>query len=181
VLAIDGEPAWSVFRSYLDGDPDELRPLDLVHLCVAERIETKEGADAAAAEYGDMVIRTPLTVDKRRGSLFFPGGLREGTTVQLARRDAQRIHDSVIACGDELAARRPGQTPALVLQYDCTGRGRLVFGNRTSEKIVAPLRRALGHSAPWMGFHTYGEIAPLAAQTYYHNYTVVLCALYAQA
>ena len=35
-----------------------------------------------------------------------------------------------------------------------------------------------GATVPWIGFHTYGEIAELGGQPYYHNYTVVLCALY---
>jgi hypothetical protein len=71
-----------------------------------------------------------------------------------------------------------GDEPALVLQFDCAGRGQALFGSRTAEHIVHPLREVLGTKTPWIGFHTYGEIAAIGDETHYHNYTVVLCALY---
>jgi hypothetical protein len=40
------------------------------------------------------------------------------------------------------------------------------------------MQEILGRDLPWLGFHTYGEIAQLGGTTYYHNYTVVLLALY---
>ncbi len=39
----------------------------------------------------------------------------------------------------------------------------------------------LGRETPWIGFHTFGEIAPIAGETFYHNFTVALCALYEAA
>jgi small ligand-binding sensory domain FIST len=65
-----------------------------------------------------------------------------------------------------------------VLQFDCAGRGRIIFGDHATETVVTPIQDVLGHDLPWLGFHTYGEIAQLAGKPYYHNYTVVLCALY---
>ena len=44
--------------------------------------------------------------------------------------------------------------------------------------LALQVQEALGRDLPWIGFHTYGEIAQLAGNAYYHNYTVVLLALY---
>ena len=113
------------------------------------------------------------------GSLFFASvGLHEGTPIRLTRRDQQLITESARTCAARLSSRSRGQAPAFVLQFDCAGRGNLLFGSRVAERIVQPLQAALGRDTPWLGFHTYGEIAPVAGRTYYHNYSVALCVFY---
>jgi hypothetical protein len=49
----------------------------------------------------------------------------------------------------------------------------LVFGDQTAEIAIRPLQEAIG-DVPWIGFHTYGESAPIAGEPFYHNSTVVL-------
>jgi hypothetical protein len=174
VREIDGMPAWNVFKEYLDGDPEDLNAEGIVHLCIGEPLAPEQ-----ASVYAPYVIRTPLSLDKESGALFFPGGgLSSGQRIQLTRRDPANIRESAVACATSLAAHRRGGAPALVLQFDCAGRGKVLFGARAAEQAVAPLVDVLGDDIPWIGFHTYGEIAPIADHPYYHNYTVVLCALF---
>ena len=40
------------------------------------------------------------------------------------------------------------------------------------------MQEEIGVAIPWIGFHTFGEIAPIAGKSYYHNYTVALCAVF---
>jgi hypothetical protein len=55
VREIDGQPAWSVLKEYLDGEPGALKGIDIIHLCVGEPLDP-----ALRAEYGsDYIIRTP--------------------------------------------------------------------------------------------------------------------------
>jgi len=77
-----------------------------------------------------------------------------------------------------LVERRNGQVPFLVMQLDCAGRGRLLFEDKATEGMVDPVRRILGEDVPWIGLHTYGEIAPVGPKTVFQNYAGVLCALY---
>jgi hypothetical protein len=176
MMEIDGQPAFTVFKEYLDGNPDDLGSPEIIHLCVGIPLP-----EAHRDGYGSYVIRTPLGLDKSTGGLFFAGGgLEEGTHIQMTRRDADLIRRSAEASGIAIRERHPGQSPLMVLQFDCAGRGRALFGDQTAAIAVEPLRAALGAEVPWMGFHTHGEIAPLKGTTYYHNYTVVLCALYAK-
>ena len=95
----------------------------------------------------------------------------------MARRDPERIREKAIRSAERIAERRRGQSPLAVLQFDCTGRGRLLFGERTTDDLITPMQAALSTTAPWLGFHTYGEIAPVLGRTHYHNYTVVLLAI----
>lgn len=172
--AIDGQSAWSVFREYLDGDATDLNAEGIVHLCLGQPLPGEQ-----AAGYDPYVIRTPLKLDDASGALFFPGGgLGEGDIVQMTRRDHGKIRQSAQACAQRLGAHHSGRTPDLVLQFDCAGRGRVLFGSCAAAEIVAPLRAALGPATPWIGFHTYGEIAPIGGLPHYHNYTVALCAIY---
>lgn len=171
---IDGRPAWSVFREYLEGNPDELNTEGALHLSVGESLPA-----GLEGEYEDFVIRTPLGLDKESGALFFPGGgIPDGRAIRLTRRDPARVCESARACARKIANRRPGRAPAIVLQFDCAGRGHQLFGSAVSEQLVKPLQQELGVTVPWIGFHTYGEIAPIGGRTFYHNFTVALCALY---
>jgi small ligand-binding sensory domain FIST len=145
----------------------------IAHLSLAEEL-TDESND-----YGRFIIRTPLQLDRSSGALFFPGGgIAQGTPVRIARRDPIRIRESAQACAGRVAGSHPGRRPAFVLQFDCAGRGRMMFGSCAAEEIVRPLQEVLGATVPWLGFHTYGEIAPIRGRAHYHNYTVALCAIY---
>jgi hypothetical protein len=171
---IDGQPAWDVLREYVDGDPEDLIGADIIHLCMGEPLDP-----ALRAEYGsDYLIRTPLTLGKDKKSLFFPGGLQLGDRVQFTRRDPEKVAANAAQSAQALARRRPGQSPLAVFQFDCAGRGYMLFGDSTADLAVRPLQSAFAGSPPWLGFHTFGEIAQIGQRAFYHNYTVVLCALY---
>ncbi|MCA9668633.1 MAG: FIST C-terminal domain-containing protein [Myxococcales bacterium] len=172
IYEIDGLPAWEVFREYLDGEPTDLNADGIIHLCVGEPLD-----EPRAREYSDYVIRTPMKLDGDSGALFFPGGgLTEGTTVQMTRRDQDEIKRSARRCAESLSDT--SHKPALVLQVDCAGRGRALFGSCFGRDVVEPMQQAIGQDVPWIGFNSYGEIAPLGGRPYFHNYTVALLALF---
>jgi small ligand-binding sensory domain FIST len=163
-----------VLREYVDGDPEDLLGADIIHLCVGEPLDP-----ALRAEYGsDYLIRTPLTLGQDKQSLFFPGGLQLGDRIQFTRRDPEKVAANAAQSAQTLARRRPDQSPLAVLQFDCAGRGHMLFGESTADLAVRPLQHAFATSPPWLGFHTFGEIAQIGQRAFYHNYTVVLCALY---
>lgn len=172
VYEIDGKPAFDVFKEYVDDDPDELRPEDIVHMCLGERLPPDE-----AAGYSDYIIRTPLGLDADTGGLHFPVEIPEGTAVQMTRREPDRIRDEAGRLARDLKQRRGDRAPDLLLQFDCAGRGRILFGERTDPMAMAPIRDVFG-GVPLVGFHTYGELAPLGGRPRFHNYTVALCAIY---
>jgi hypothetical protein len=174
IREIDGLPAWDVLREYVDGDPVDLMGVDIIHLCVGEPLDP-----ALRAEYGsDYLIRTPLLLGEDKKSLFFPGGLQLGEQIQFTRRDPELVATSAAQSALTLARRRPGQSPLAVFQFDCAGRGYMLFGERTAAVAVSPLQQAFTGNPPWIGFHTFGEIAQIGRHAFYHNYSVVLCALY---
>lgn len=173
VQTIDNRVAWDVFREFLDGNPDDLDAASAVHICVGERLPPEEARD-----YGELIPRGVLGLNKEDGSLYIPTTIDEGTRVVVMRRDPEKMARNVLELADRIRAARPGQKPLAVLHYDCAARGRILLGERTNELIIAPLQEKLGRDVPWIGFHSHGEIAPLACKARFHNYTVVICALY---
>lgn len=170
---IDGRPAWQVFKEYLDTDTDDLTAEGIVHLGFGEPLTPHQ---SLAPE--SFIIHTPTRLDPGTGALFFPGGgFTSGDRIRLTRRDPEQIRRSAEVSAQQLVPI-DGRVPAFVLQFDCAGRGRILFGICTSEEIVKPLQLVLGISIPWIGLHTYGEIAAVGSQLRYHNYTVALCAIY---
>jgi hypothetical protein len=173
VYEIDGRPAWDVFKEYLDGDPTDLTLEDTLYLGIAEALPPE-----LVGPYGEYIMRTPISVDRESGALFFQGELRQGAKIRIARRDPDRMREGAAEVAQELSSRRRGVAPALVLQFDCVGRGRQIFGQQATDATLSSMQDALGRQVPWLGCYTLGEIAPLKGKALYHNQTVVLCALY---
>ena len=174
VFTIDGLPAWEVFKEYLDGAPEDLTAEGIIYVCLGIDIRQALGSDAPR-----YVIRCPMALDKENGALFFPGGgLETGTKVRMTRRDGELIRGSATECAETLRRAALGQTPAFMLQFDCAGRGRILFGALAASELIEPLQTILGADIPWIGVHTYGEIAPVDGVPFFHNYSVALCAVY---
>jgi hypothetical protein len=172
VCEIDGEPAWDFFKSFLPDGADSLEAMHVAHLLLAERLPT------ADPTFADFTVRVPIKLDPTRRALYFAAGISTGARVQLAIRDADAVCDRAIAAAKRMVERRSDERPFLVLQLDCAGRGALLFGGAATSRLIAPVQEVFGSDVPWIGLHTYGEIAPVAGKTIFHNYTAVLCALY---
>jgi small ligand-binding sensory domain FIST len=177
VHQIDGRPAWDVMKEYLHGDPVDLISADIVHLCIGEPFDPALRQAVGAGFGSEYLIRTPLAQSPDGKSLFFPGGLQLGNQIQFLRRDPELVGATAKQSALTLAERANGRTPLAVLQFDCSGRARSLFGDRTADTLVRPLQQAFG-DPPWAGFFTFGEIAQIGSQSCYHNFTVALCALY---
>ncbi|MBI4955979.1 MAG: FIST C-terminal domain-containing protein [Myxococcales bacterium] len=176
VHEIAGRPAWSFLKDYLPDSAEGLDGLNVAYMCVAESLPAEAGSS-----YGEYIVRVPLRLDAASGALFFAGGLREGAKVRVAIRQHERVAVRAAASAESIRARHPDDKPLCVLQFDCAGRGRLLFAERTTEVVIDPVQRILGKDVPWLGLHTFGEIAQIGPRAFFHNYTVVLCALYREA
>ena len=103
----------------------------------------------------------------------------EGSEIQFMRRDPE----SVLSSGRNCAERLSGglditqQTPNLVCQFDCAGRGKVIVGD-DAHKGVAMVQAEFEDQLPWMGIFTYGEISPIGDRNYYHNFTATLTVFY---
>lgn len=173
VYEIDGRPAWEVFRQYLPEDERNPGAGDLLYLSVGVKLPP-EVAEAYDSEY---IIRSPTRFHADEDALFFPGSLPEGAEISMVLRQPDRVGQTALKSARQLAGRRD-ESPDWVVQFDCAGRGRFLFGDELGDKAIRPVHGAFSDEVTWFGCHPYGEIAPVGGRTFFHNYTMVLCAVY---
>lgn len=156
-------------QKYIPTHPTVYKAEDFFHFCIGEIIHF----DNPVCDR--LLIRTPMgLVDDESGALTFSVEIPEGTKILLTRRDPQVIAAKVIAAFEELLQRNLGKKILGVIQFDCAGRGRVIYGNNLNKLIFEPLQKLIDASIPWLGFHTYGEIAPIYGKNLYHNFTAII-------
>ncbi len=96
----------------------------------------------------------------------------------MTRRDPSKMEAGVNRVARELSALAAGEQPLFVLQFDCCGRGHVILSEPAKLSMLQQLQRPLGPEAPWLGLYTLGEIGPIGQHNCFHNYAVVLAAIY---
>lgn len=174
IIAIDGKPAWESFKKYLPDEPDSFKAEDAFHLCIGELHHLEK-------PYGDnLIIRMPVGLADETGAVKFSVEIPQDTLIHFTRRDPQVIAHKVIEEFKHLLERNKGKKIIAVFQYDCAGRGQVIFGKALNEVLVKPVQQLLKPGIPWIGFLTYGEIAPIGKKVFFHNFTVVIGVLFSE-
>ena len=122
----------------------------------------------------EYIVRFMPTRDAEAGSVSIYTEVPEGTSVWMTRRDFDKVSAGIDDMSDQILARLGGRTPKLVLQFDCAGRGKVIFRDEQKLQLVTQLQKKVGPDVPWLGLYTYGEIGPVGEYNSFHNYTVVL-------
>jgi hypothetical protein len=170
IYEIDGKPALDVLREYDDVDD---WPKTAASFGVGFEAPPLLGGP------GEYVIRFMPSRDVERGSVTIATEVTTGTKVWMTRRDPDRIADGVRRIGASIREQLGEHEPALVLHFDCSGRGALVLREQQRSDLLKELRAMVGKpETPWIGLYTYGEIGPVSGVNHFHNYTLVLCVLY---
>ncbi len=164
VKEIDGEPAFKIYEDFADTHQDILYQTSI---CLG----TKMG--------GDVILRIPLGIQED-GSLVMPTEWSEGTEVFLCHREYNRILKNTEEKAKKIRERirEKGKEPELVLQFECLGRAKDVLGLGKSREIAEVVQENLVENASWLGWYSYGEVAPVQGKNEFHNWTQVLLAIY---
>jgi len=173
IYEIDGKPALDALKEYLEFDEAENWAKAIVNVTLGFRAsgDFKRG-DA-------LTIRYIPQKDDATGALTICTEVKAGETVWMTRRDHDKIYSGIEKLTGELKAALGGKQPAMVMQVDCAGRGKLIFTDEQRIDLLQRLQRGLdAEKVPWVGFHSYGEIGPVGSTNYFHNHTVIVSALY---
>lgn len=165
VHEIDGRPAVDLLRTLLG----EERLADLGQVInLFELGEAFEERDYS----GDIINRAIIGLEPDAGSITLGAEVAEGAKIRLTRRDPDRVLAGTRSVAARVMAGLEHPDEAALIYFNCSGRGAYLFGD--SEPDVNALASALGPSAAPIGFFCFGEIAPVAGQNHFHNYTGVL-------
>lgn len=160
---LDGEPALSVYRSYLGEYAKDLPASGLLFPFAM--------VDEERRELG--LIRTILGIDENNGSLILAGDIQPGGYLQLMHANTDRLVDGAEKAA-ESATHRPASEPGLTLLVSCVGR-KIVMGERVDEEIEA-VAALLERGETVTGFYSYGEISPFTpgVACELHNQTMTI-------
>jgi hypothetical protein len=173
IFEIDGKPALEIVKDYLTDD--ELG--DWAKTIMTFSFGLK--APGHMEGYDEYLIRGLVGgIDEATGSITIPAEVSEGTSIWLTRRDYEKIAHGVDRAAEEIKTQLGDKSARLVLHFDCAGRGKLFLREQQKLQLLERLRGPIGPDVPWLGFYTFGEIAPVGGGNCFHNYTVVLTAVY---
>lgn len=172
IYEIDGMPVLTVLREYLVADEIENWQKAIVNLSLGFKAPGE-----MAAGYDDYLIRFMPSKDDAAGSVTIPTDVVEGSSVWMTRRDQEKIAAGLDRMGAEVHEGLAGEPAKVVFQFDCAGRGKVVFRDQVKTELLRKLQSSVAPGAPWLGFYSYGEIGPVAGENHFHNYTAVLMAI----
>ena len=171
IYEIDGKPSMEVFRHYLN--EDEFADWGKIQINVPIGLE----APRDMSGYDQYLVRALMQRDEAAGSITLATETATGTSIWIMWRDYQKVMTSVDQVASRIKEQLGDQPAKLIFHFECAGRGKAFLRDQLKLQLLHHLQHQLP-AAPWFGFYTYGEIAPVATRNCYHNYTTVLATLY---
>lgn len=169
---IDGTPALSALQGYFSEGWQEQWSKASLNLCLGFPAPTE-----IKGEYGEYVIRYMPSKNDHDGSVAIQSEVAEGTRFWIVRRDKELIRKGLCEVSEKISQDFSGQKPKFILQFECSGRGKVVFREQEKNDLIRSLQQEVGADVPWLGFYTYGEIAPVGGLNCFHNFTSVILAV----
>jgi hypothetical protein len=174
IYEIDGKPALEVLKDYVTvAGTEEWWTMAVLTFPLGFKVP------GFMQDYDEYIIHAVVGgKDDTTGSLTIPTEVSEGTSIWVMRRDSEKLADGVERAAKEIKTQLGDNPPKLIFQFDCAGRGKIFLREQQKLRLLEKLYQRIGPEVPWLGFYTFGEISPVGERNYFHNYTVVLTAIY---
>jgi hypothetical protein len=127
--------------------------------------------------YEGLITRAPFALDHARRALVFQAPIPEGADVQVCVRTQSAVLGGAHAMGTRLAAALVGKHKVLALGFECGARPGPFLGKELAATETCDIQAKLPDNLPWLGMYAWGEIAPVAGVSEFHNFTFPLCVL----
>ena len=173
IREIDGVPALEALKDYFAEDWQSQWNKTSLNLCLG--FKTPAHIREAYEEY---IVRYMMAKDDQEGTVTIQSDAQEGGDLWIVRRDKELIRNGLKEISRQIRDQAGTGKPKFVLQFECVGRGKVVFREQEKVELIRSLQQDLGKDIPWLGFYTYGEIGPIARHNCFHNFTSVVAAIY---
>lgn len=173
IYEIDGVPALEALKDYFEEDWESQWNKVSLNLCLG--FKTPERIRNGYEEY---MIRYMMGKNDQEGYVTIQSDVAEGTELWLVRRDKELITSGLKSISRQIKETLAGRKPKFILQFECVGRGKVVFRESEKVELISSLQRDIDPDTPWIGFYSYGEIGPIESYNCFHNYTSVVAAVY---
>ncbi len=173
IYEIDNQPVLEILKEYLLEDEIDNWNSTVVNLSWGFKAPT-----TLAEQYDEYIVRFMPAKDDNTGSITIPTEVVDGTDIWMTRRDQSKISNGLSKIADTVKSQMGDNKPKIVFNFDCAGRGKMIFREQQKLELLDSLQNKISTTVPWIGLYTYGEIGPVAQRNNFHNYTLVLLALY---
>jgi hypothetical protein len=173
IYEIDGVPVLEALKEYVEPGSESQWNKMTLNLCLGFKTP-----DYLKKEYGEFIVRYMMDKDDREGYVTIQSDVTEGTELWIVRRDKELIRDGLLQISRQIREKTGDAKPKFVMQFECMGRGKVVFREQEKIDLLRSLQHDLGTELPWIGFYTYGEIGPIAGYNCIHNFTAVVAVIY---
>jgi hypothetical protein len=170
---IDGLPALEALKDYFEEDWKNQWNKTSLNLCLG--FKTPEHIKEA---YEEFIVRYMMDKDDQQGTVTIQSDVLEGDDLWIVRRDKELIKSGLKSISRQIRDQVGTGKPKFVLQFECVGRGKVVFREQEKVELIRSLQQDIGGDVPWLGFYTYGEIGPIVRYNCVHNFTSVVAAVY---
>ncbi len=172
IYEFDNNPAFEIYSGFAETHQDILQRTSV---CLGSKIS--ETADSEL--YEQTVLRIPLAIQED-GSLVMAAEWPQGEEIFICKRDFEVMKKSMADTTTRIRKKieEKGKEPDVVFHFECLGRAQGLIGERKSSEIVEIAQQNLTQKSPWLGWYTYGEIAPVKGKNEYHNWSGIILAIY---
>jgi len=172
IYEIDHKPAVDILQEYLTPNEIDHWEKAILNLCLGFKApEDMQNRD----EY---VIRFIPNKDDETKSIQIQTEVTVGTEVWMTRRDHEKIKCGIQQMAMDITTQLGNAVPKFILQFDCSGRGKMVFRDHLKIDLLNDFQKQVGPNVPWLGLYTLGEIGPIGLRNCFHDYTAVVVAVY---
>ncbi|HVJ92383.1 MAG TPA: FIST N-terminal domain-containing protein [Labilithrix sp.] len=171
IYEIDGRSALDVLREYVEIDEQQDWAKVLVHLAIGFK------APGFMQDRDEHIIRYIPQKNDEEGWITINTAVPEGSSIWMTRRDYDKISTSLDRSAREIRDGVGEREVDVVFQFDCAGRGKVIFRDNEKQQLLDKTRKLIGVDVPWLGFHSYGELGPVSAVNCFHSFTAVFGAL----
>jgi hypothetical protein len=174
IYEIDGRPALDIAS---EGLGELITPENIIMAITLMGVGFK--TEASSDFLSPYIVRAIHGFDFEDKSCTVPTEVSEGSEIQFMRRDPQSILNSGRAGAEKLSNALDSltETPTLICQFDCAGRGKIIIGDEV-HKGMTMVQEPFEAAVPWMGTFTFGEISPIEGKNHFHNFTATLAVFY---
>lgn len=173
IYEIDGIPALNALKEYVEVDWKNQWNKVSLNLCLG--FKTPE---FIRKDYGEYVVRYMMEKDDEEGYVKIQSDVQDGDEFWIVRRDKELITEGLQVILRQIKDKAGNRIPKFVLQFECMGRGKVVFREQEKSMLIRSLQKEIGENVPWIGFYTYGEIGPVSSHNCIHNFTAVVTAVF---
>jgi hypothetical protein len=173
IFEIDGIPALEAMKEYFEEEWQSEWNKTSLNLCLG--FKTPEHIRKGYEEY---VIRYMVAKNDQEGSVTIQSDVRDGDELWIVRRDKELIAGGMQTISSQIKDKTGERKPNFILQFECVGRGKVVFREQEKSELTRSLQDEIGADIPWIGFYSYGEIGPITNYNCFHNFTSVVTAVY---